>query len=116
MFFYSISRPGKDGSPSSLTQWLKGFEYFRAEDEERNALRTKLIEQAAHDKHLFLNAEKNPHIELKMPEYVVPSVPPVALFSGRMAPLKEERRKTQKGCKKTHMGNMAHQILYLACM
>jgi hypothetical protein len=70
MFFYSISRPGKDGSPSSLTQWLKGFEYFRAEDEERNTLRTELMEQAANDKHLFLTARKNPTVDLKMPEYV----------------------------------------------
>ncbi|KAI0136645.1 hypothetical protein BJ170DRAFT_23291 [Xylariales sp. AK1849] len=65
---YSISRPGADGSPSSLTNWLNGFEYFKEEDETRNALRTQLIEQAAHDKHLFVNAGKNPHIDLKTPE------------------------------------------------
>lgn len=70
MFCYSISRPGKDGSPSSLTNWLQGFEYFRAQDMERNLLRTNAVEQAAADKHLFYNAERNAHIELKMPEYV----------------------------------------------
>lgn len=70
MFFYGISRPGKNGEPSGLTTWLRGFEYFRQEDVERNALRTQILEQAAHDKHLFLHAEKNPHVDLKMPEYV----------------------------------------------
>ncbi|KAK9418179.1 putative NADH-ubiquinone oxidoreductase 17.8 kDa subunit [Seiridium unicorne] len=75
MFFYGISRPGKDGSPSSLTQWLKGFEYFQAENEERNRLRTEIVEQAAHDKHLFLNAGKSPHIDLKMPELINAGAP-----------------------------------------
>lgn len=37
---------------------------------ERNALRTAMIEQAAHDKHLLYNAPRNKHIELKFPEYV----------------------------------------------
>ncbi|KAK6081784.1 NADH-ubiquinone oxidoreductase [Seiridium cupressi] len=75
MFFYGISRPGKDGSPSSLTQWLNGFEYFQAENEERNRLRTEIVEQAAHDKHLFLNAGKSPHIDLKMPELINAGAP-----------------------------------------
>lgn len=69
-FFYSISRPGAEGSPSSLTKWLQGFDYFKEESETRNAMRTQMIEQAAHDRHLFLNARRNPHIDLKTPEYV----------------------------------------------
>jgi hypothetical protein len=39
-------------------------------------LRTDLIEQAAHDKHLFMNAGGITHIELKMPEYVQTSNQP----------------------------------------
>ncbi|KAH6660096.1 hypothetical protein BKA67DRAFT_653296 [Truncatella angustata] len=70
MFGYSISRPGKDGSPSSLSNWLNDFEYFRQQDVERNSLRTNAIEEAAHDRHLLLHAERNPHIELKMPELI----------------------------------------------
>lgn len=69
-FVYSISRPGEDGSAPTFTKWLQSFEYFKEEFETRNALRTQMIEQAAHDKHLFLNATRNPHVELKMPEYV----------------------------------------------
>jgi hypothetical protein len=68
---YSISRPGADGSPSSLTTWLQGFEHFKEDLEARNSLRTQMFEQAAQDKHLLLNAERNLHVELKMPEYVV---------------------------------------------
>ncbi|KAJ8112392.1 hypothetical protein ONZ43_g5406 [Nemania bipapillata] len=64
---YQISRPGKDGEPSSFSKWLQQFDYFN-EWEVRNTLRTQMIEQAAHDKHLFLNAGESRHVELKMPE------------------------------------------------
>ncbi|KAI1395201.1 hypothetical protein F4819DRAFT_479100 [Hypoxylon fuscum] len=66
---YSISRPGPNGEPSSVSQWLQTFDYFN-DWEVRNTLRTNIIEQAAHDKHLLLNAGKNPHVELKTPELI----------------------------------------------
>lgn len=69
MIGYKISRPGADGEPSSFSKWLKQFDYFN-DWEMRNTLRTDIIEQAAHDKHLFLNADKSTHVELKTPEYV----------------------------------------------
>jgi hypothetical protein len=69
MFAYSISRPGANGEPSSFSKWLSQFDYFN-HWEARNTLRTELLEQAAHDKHLFLNAGKSTHVELKTPEYV----------------------------------------------
>ncbi|KAI8624693.1 hypothetical protein F5Y19DRAFT_453486 [Xylariaceae sp. FL1651] len=64
---YQISRPGADGEPSSFSKWLQQFDYFN-DWETRNTLRTQLFEQAAHDKHLFLNAGKSTHVELKTPE------------------------------------------------
>ncbi|KAI0203740.1 hypothetical protein F4808DRAFT_415608 [Astrocystis sublimbata] len=64
---YQISRPGADGEPSSISQWLQQFDYFK-DNETRNSIRTELFEQAAHDKHLLLNAGKSTHVELKMPE------------------------------------------------
>ncbi|KAI3334800.1 hypothetical protein F4824DRAFT_467288 [Ustulina deusta] len=64
---YQISRPGADGEPSSFSKWLQQFDYFN-DWETRNTLRTELFEQAAHDKHLFLNATKSTHVELKTPE------------------------------------------------
>ncbi|KAI1429899.1 hypothetical protein F5Y12DRAFT_723702 [Xylaria sp. FL1777] len=64
---YQISRPGADGEPSSISKWLEQFDYFK-DWETRNTLRTDILEQAAHDKHLFLNARKSMHVELKTPE------------------------------------------------
>ncbi|XXG93945.1 hypothetical protein Hte_000195 [Hypoxylon texense] len=64
---YSISRPGPDGEPSSVSRWLKSFDYFN-DWETRNTLRTNIFEQAAHDKHLLLYSGKNTHVELKTPE------------------------------------------------
>ncbi|TGJ85947.1 hypothetical protein E0Z10_g2831 [Xylaria hypoxylon] len=64
---YQISRPGADGEPSSLSKWLQQFDYFN-DWETRNTLRTELLEQAAHDKHLFLHAGRSTHVELKTPE------------------------------------------------
>ncbi|KAI1213907.1 uncharacterized protein F4807DRAFT_409651 [Annulohypoxylon truncatum] len=66
---YQVTRPGADGEPSTATTWLRKFDYFN-DYEERNALRTNLLDQASHDKHLFMYAGKNPHIELKMPELI----------------------------------------------
>ncbi|KAI0099893.1 hypothetical protein GGR51DRAFT_533980 [Nemania sp. FL0031] len=77
---YQISRPGEDGEPSSLSKWLQQFDYFN-DWETRNTLRTQLFEQAAHDKHLFLNAGKSTHVELKMPE-LIHSGSPLAVPAG----------------------------------
>ncbi|KAI3322233.1 hypothetical protein HD806DRAFT_501454 [Xylariaceae sp. AK1471] len=74
MFAYSISRPGANGEPSSFSKWLSQFDYFN-HWEARNTLRTELLEQAAHDKHLFLNASKNTHVELKAPELLYAGSP-----------------------------------------
>ncbi|KAI0970388.1 hypothetical protein F4678DRAFT_436651 [Xylaria arbuscula] len=67
---YQISRPGADGEPSSLSKWLEQFDYFSKDFEARNSLRTELLEQAAHDKHLFLNSGRSTHVELKTPELI----------------------------------------------
>ncbi|ORY65928.1 uncharacterized protein BCR38DRAFT_317382, partial [Pseudomassariella vexata] len=67
---YSISRPGANGEPSSLANFMRGFDYF-AEDEARNTIRTQMLEQAAHDKHLFNYAGQNSaYIDLKTPELI----------------------------------------------
>ena len=73
---YAISRPGPNGEPSGIEKWLRGFESLSDTWAERNDIRTRLIEQAAHDKHLlFYAAGRQPHVELKTPEYVFPLVP-----------------------------------------
>ncbi|KLU92933.1 hypothetical protein MAPG_11881 [Magnaporthiopsis poae ATCC 64411] len=67
---YYACQPGADGQPSSLTQAIERFSDFRSEWEKRNILHTQAIEQAAHDKNLFYNVQRNTHVELKFPEYV----------------------------------------------
>ncbi|KAH9902156.1 hypothetical protein F4778DRAFT_736522 [Xylariomycetidae sp. FL2044] len=66
---YQITRPGTDGEPSALSKWLSSFQYFD-DWERRNAIRTAMIEQAAHDRHLFQYAGRNMHVELKTPELI----------------------------------------------
>ncbi|GAP87299.1 putative NADH-ubiquinone oxidoreductase kDa subunit [Rosellinia necatrix] len=74
IFGYQISRPGANGEPSSFSKWLEQFDYFN-DWEARNTRRTDLLEQAAHDKHLFFSAGRNTHVELKTPELMFSGSP-----------------------------------------
>ncbi|KAK1758228.1 hypothetical protein QBC47DRAFT_358102 [Echria macrotheca] len=65
---YTASRPGKDGEPTAISKWLEKTMDLGKEWERRNHNNTAAIEQAARDKHLFLNAPRNRHIELTYPE------------------------------------------------
>lgn len=76
---YSVSRPGANGEPSSITKLYERFAYLKEQDEIRNTLRTAAIEQAAHDKHLLNYNDRNAHIDLKFPEYVSPWPPALVL-------------------------------------
>ncbi|KAK5655460.1 hypothetical protein OQA88_5731 [Cercophora sp. LCS_1] len=67
-FVYRISRPGKDGQPNAVTQWIEKLGDLSKEWETKNHNNTAAIEQAARDKHLFFNAGRNIHIELGYPE------------------------------------------------
>lgn len=70
MFTYNISRPGKDGEQPSLSKWIDSY---RAESqdtwEQRNTLRSNMMDQAAADRHTFLTVEKAEY-QLQTPEYV----------------------------------------------
>ncbi|KAK3693938.1 hypothetical protein B0T22DRAFT_476737 [Podospora appendiculata] len=68
MFVYSISRPGKDGQPSAVATWLEKISDNKEKWETRAHLTTSAIQEAARDKHLFYNIERNRHIELNYPE------------------------------------------------
>ncbi|KAL8397646.1 hypothetical protein RB594_004382 [Gaeumannomyces avenae] len=65
---YYACQPGADGQPSSLTQAIDRLSDFRNDWETRNNWHTQAIEQAAHDKNLFYNVQRNTHVELKFPE------------------------------------------------
>jgi len=71
VFIYSVSRASKDGEPTTIEKWLNKAMDLSKEWERRNHNTTALIEQAAKDKHLFYNVERNRHIELSYPEYVL---------------------------------------------
>ncbi|OIW35586.1 hypothetical protein CONLIGDRAFT_627620 [Coniochaeta ligniaria NRRL 30616] len=68
IFFYTISRPGEDGKESAISSLIGKYTAMQETWSERNALRTAMVEQAAHDKHLLYNAPRNKHVELKFPE------------------------------------------------
>ncbi|KAI1461623.1 hypothetical protein F4805DRAFT_412757 [Annulohypoxylon moriforme] len=103
---YQLTRPGANGEPSSVTTWLRNFDYFN-NYEEINALRSNYIDQASHDKHLLLYAGKNPHVELKTPELIDSGSPwnvPAGFYPNlshvtehyRKQAAEEEERKFQK--------------------
>lgn len=75
IFIYRISRPDGEGKPSGISRLIGKYTEMSETWNERNALRTAMVEQAAHDKHLLLNAPRNKHVELKFPEYVSPFTP-----------------------------------------
>ena len=59
-----------DGELTSLGKWFEKISDLNEEWKRRNHNNTAAIEQAAKDKHLFYNMERNRHIELTYPEYV----------------------------------------------
>lgn len=94
---YSVSRPGKDGEPSSMSKWIDSYRVNSQQSwEERNTMRTNIKEQAAADKHLFQTVQKSKAFELRMPEYVggkkekknIPSLPSICLSLAQCAVLK----------------------------
>ncbi|KAF3769224.1 hypothetical protein M406DRAFT_355219 [Cryphonectria parasitica EP155] len=71
MFTYSISRPGKEGEASKLSQWIDSYRAQSQQTwEQRNTLRTDLKEQAAADRHLFNTVEKSKAFDLRTPELI----------------------------------------------
>lgn len=84
MLFYSISRPGANGEPSAVSQWLRGFEAMNKDWETINAMRTDALDRAAHDRHLFTHSNsrlaQGPTVTLKAPEYVL-NIRPLLLFA-----------------------------------
>ena len=67
---YKFSRQGTDEQPW-FTRYIHSWSYYKTRWAERNDLHTRMIEQAAADRNLFLNSKGSPHVDLKFPEYVV---------------------------------------------
>lgn len=78
VIIYKISRPNKDGHPTAIEDWLTKVSDMNKEWAQKNHNNTAAIQQAAKDKHLFYNIERNTHIELSYPEYVTLSYLPLS--------------------------------------
>ena len=73
---YKFSRSSDDpASQPWLTRVIGSYDHWRDEWTRRNTLHTAMIEQAAHDRHLFQGSPGSKVIELRFPELVSPSSP-----------------------------------------
>ena len=70
---YAVSRTGADGKMTGLSKVIDSYSYYKQKWASRNTLHTAMIEQAAFDRHLFQSTKGSAHIDLKFPEYVVPT-------------------------------------------
>lgn len=62
-----------DGRKPYFTRMVDMYSDYRQTWAERNKLHTDMIEQAAFDRHLFLNSTPRRHVDLTFPEYVLPA-------------------------------------------
>ncbi|KAK4230746.1 hypothetical protein QBC38DRAFT_22410 [Podospora fimiseda] len=104
---YSISRTGENGEESTLHKWFRSLTDYGTQWETRNHMVTAALEQAAHDKHLLLNAPQRKNIELRFPEVFQTGSPfnvPAGHYANidqvvehyRQQHLNEEERKAKK--------------------
>ena len=67
----SSSDSSAKGEPSKqplLTRAIAYYDYWQDEYARRNAMHTKMVEQAGADRNLFQNSSPTRHIEFKFPE------------------------------------------------
>ncbi|KAJ9627212.1 hypothetical protein H2203_003674 [Taxawa tesnikishii (nom. ined.)] len=64
---YKVSAQGTNEQPY-FTRLINSYDHWRARWQERNDLHTKAVEQAAHDRNLFINSTFTKHVELRYPE------------------------------------------------
>ncbi|KAL2269769.1 hypothetical protein VTJ83DRAFT_1953 [Remersonia thermophila] len=65
---YKISRPGPNGELSTLHKYWQKVSDFGNQWETRAQVMAAALEQASHDKHLLLHADRSKHHELTYPE------------------------------------------------
>lgn len=65
---YNLSRPDASGQRPALTNVLERWSDYRSRWEERNAIHTRMVEQAGHDRNLFINTPEPNWHDLRMPE------------------------------------------------
>ncbi|KAI4185712.1 MAG: hypothetical protein L6R41_003970 [Letrouitia leprolyta] len=67
-FSRSLDGSGAESSQPWFTRLLRRYDEWSNSWGERNALHTKAIEQAAHDRNLFHNSQPSPLVDLRFPE------------------------------------------------
>ncbi|KAL8701501.1 MAG: hypothetical protein Q9224_000465 [Gallowayella concinna] len=69
---YKFSRASDRSSAESTQPWLtriiRGYEDWHKSYAERNAMHTKMVEQAGHDRNIFTNSTPSPLVDLSFPE------------------------------------------------
>ncbi|KAF1346884.1 hypothetical protein BDV97DRAFT_299932 [Delphinella strobiligena] len=71
---FQFSGPGSF-EHSYWTRVIDSYDHWRATWADRNDLHTRALEQAAHDKNLFINSSSSRHVELKFPEVLNTGAP-----------------------------------------
>ena len=63
-----FARSSSDNETPFLTRLIERWSDMGQQWTDRNALHTRMIEQAAHDRNLFQSARPSPTVDLRFPE------------------------------------------------
>ncbi|KAB8067876.1 hypothetical protein BDV29DRAFT_78843 [Aspergillus leporis] len=87
---YRLSKSNQEsGSPSWISNLIEKWTPSEKIFEERNAIRTVIMEKAAHDRHLFQSQGPRATFELKQPEVSFNSASPYNVAAGSAADLSQ---------------------------
>ncbi len=64
----SSSAEGQEKGQALLTKLIHSYSQYQKKWEDRNVLHTKMVEQAADDRHLFFGSQGSHAVELRFPE------------------------------------------------
>ncbi|KAH0562820.1 hypothetical protein GP486_002558 [Trichoglossum hirsutum] len=68
LLVYQLSQPSESGEHHALTKLIQSYSNYHDRWTERNALHTRMAEQAAFDRHLFQGSPGGKTVELRFPE------------------------------------------------
>ena len=63
-----IAQPGKNGETPAITRWINSYHNWNDVWEERGTLHSQAVQQAAHDRQLFMAAPRSTYHEPRYPE------------------------------------------------
>jgi hypothetical protein len=65
---YVLSQPSEDGTAPGLSKLIDRYSDFKDSWSTRNNSHVEMLEQVAHDRHLFYSSKGSAHIDLRFPE------------------------------------------------